>query len=83
MISLLLNIIFASAFTLIIKWVQVRQREDICTVGPINYIVAAVLIAPQILRAGCSTRSGSGNLRGTGTGRKTSPRLRLAPPSGG
>ena len=36
---------FASAFTLIIKWVQVRPRENICTVGPINYIVAAVLIA--------------------------------------
>lgn len=45
--SLLFNILFSSAFTLIIKWVQVRQREDLFTVGPINYITAAVLIAPQ------------------------------------
>lgn len=47
MIYLALNILFSSAFTLIIKWVHVRQREDIITVGPINYITAAVLISPQ------------------------------------
>lgn len=47
MFYLICNVLFASAFTLTIKWVHVRQREDIITVGPINYIVAALLIAPQ------------------------------------
>lgn len=41
MFYLLLNVVFASAFTLIIKWVQVRKQEDIVTVGAVNYIVAA------------------------------------------
>lgn len=45
--SLLLNIVFSTAFTLIIKWVQARRCEDILTVGPINYITAAVLISPR------------------------------------
>ena len=49
MIYLALNILFSSMFTLIIKWVHVRQREDIVTVGPINYITAAVLILPWFL----------------------------------
>lgn len=49
MIYLALNILFSSAFTLIIKWVQVRGREDIVTVGPINYVTAAVLITPSFL----------------------------------
>lgn len=47
MFYLICNVIFASAFTLCIKWVQVRQREDIITVGPINYITAALLILPE------------------------------------
>ncbi|MFK7819805.1 MAG: EamA family transporter [Planctomycetaceae bacterium] len=47
MIYLVLNILFSSAFTLFIKWVTVRKEEDIITVGPINYITAACLIAPQ------------------------------------
>lgn len=50
MISLLFNILFSSAFTLIIKWVHVRRREDILTVGPINYITAALLISPQFFQ---------------------------------
>lgn len=50
MIFLLFNILFSSAFTLIIKWVHFRRREDILTVGPINYITAALLIAPQFFR---------------------------------
>ena len=47
MFYLTCNVLFSTAFTLIIKWVHVRQREDIITVGPINYITAAMLIAPQ------------------------------------
>ena len=31
---------------LFIKWAQVRETEDVVTIGTINYIVAAVLIAP-------------------------------------
>lgn len=50
MLFLLLNVVFASSFTLIIKWVQVRDREDIITVGAINYIVAAVWILPEFLQ---------------------------------
>jgi drug/metabolite transporter (DMT)-like permease len=46
MLYLLLNIVFASTFTLCIKWVQVREREDILIVGAINYLVAAALILP-------------------------------------
>jgi len=49
MIFLLLQVIFASAFTLFIKWTQVRGREDVITVGAINYIVAAVCILPVFL----------------------------------
>jgi drug/metabolite transporter (DMT)-like permease len=47
MIYLALNILFSSAFTLFIKWVTVREKEDIITVGPINYIAAALFISPQ------------------------------------
>ena len=50
MLFLLFNVVFASAFTLIIKWVQVREREDIITVGAINYIVAAVWILPEFIQ---------------------------------
>lgn len=50
MIPLLFNILFSTSFTLIIKWVQGRRREDIFTVGPINYISAAVLITPRFFR---------------------------------
>ena len=51
MIFLILNILFASAFMLFIKWAQVREREDVVTIGTINYIVAAVLIAPFFFSA--------------------------------
>ena len=50
MIYLLLNIVFASAFMLIIKWVQDREREDVVTVGAINYISACLLILPGFLQ---------------------------------
>lgn len=43
MINLFGHIVFASAFTLCLKWVQTRRNEDIVTVGAINYITAAVL----------------------------------------
>lgn len=43
--------VFASAFTLIIKWVQVRKCENVVTVGAINYIVAAVWSVPLCLQS--------------------------------
>lgn len=52
MIFLLLNVIFGSAFMLTIKWVQVRDREDIIRVGAINYIVAAIWILPEMIQVG-------------------------------
>ena len=47
MIYLFGHIVFASAFTLALKWVQMRRREDIVSVGAINYITAALLIFPR------------------------------------
>ena len=49
MIYLLLNIVFGSSFILILKWVQVREREDSITVGCINYVTAAIATAPVVL----------------------------------
>lgn len=49
MIYLLLQIVFASSFTLLIKWAHVRDREDVITIGAINYIVAAVAVLPFFL----------------------------------
>ena len=49
MVFLALNIVFASSFMLCIKWVQLRQREDLLTVGVLNYIVAAILVLPEYL----------------------------------
>ncbi len=46
MLYLLLQIVFASSFTLCIKWAQVRDREHVITIGAINYIVAALVILP-------------------------------------
>jgi drug/metabolite transporter (DMT)-like permease len=51
MLYLLLNIVFGTAFTLCIKWVQNRNREDIITVGAINYIVALVCMLPEYLQS--------------------------------
>jgi len=49
-IYLVFNVIFASAFMLSIKWVQVRNREDIITVGALNYIVAMMVLAPEFVQ---------------------------------
>lgn len=49
MIYLLFQIVFASAFTLFIKWAHVREREDVISIGAINYIVAAIIILPVFL----------------------------------
>lgn len=46
MIYLLGHIVFASAFTLCLKWIQTRGRQDVVSVGAINYITAALLIFP-------------------------------------
>jgi drug/metabolite transporter (DMT)-like permease len=48
LIYLLLHIVFASAFTLIIKWSQQRKVDDV-VVGAINYIAAAVVTLPAFL----------------------------------
>lgn len=51
MIYLLLHIVFASAFTLIIKWSQLRKVDDVVVVGAINYIAAAIASLPAFLLA--------------------------------
>ncbi|MDP6445255.1 MAG: DMT family transporter [Pirellulaceae bacterium] len=51
MFHLILNVIFASTFILCIKWVQNREREDILSVGAINYIVAAIWISPEFFQS--------------------------------
>lgn len=40
-----LYVAFSSIFTLCIKWIHVRGKEDVITSGLINYIVAAMIIA--------------------------------------
>lgn len=49
---LLLHIVFASAFTLAIKWSQNRGKENIVTIGAINYIIAAIAIVPEFVQSG-------------------------------
>ncbi len=65
MIYLLGHIVFASAFTLGLKWVQMRGRENVVTVGAINYITAALLIFPRF-HAVTSTSSVDTAAVGTG-----------------
>ena len=55
MIYLVCYVIFSSIFTLCIKWVHVRGKEDIITAGAINYIVAALIIAPWFVIDGQQT----------------------------
>ena len=59
MIYLFLQAVFSSCFGLLIKWVGNRNRaavpmvnkaEDIFVVGAINYIVAAIAIAPEFFQ---------------------------------
>ena len=45
MIYLILNIFLSSFFVLWVKWVQSRRREDIISVGVVNYLVAGVMSA--------------------------------------
>lgn len=59
MVYLALNIVFASSFTLCIKWVQTRQREDMLTVGMVNYLVGALLTLPEYLVSGHSGTTGA------------------------
>lgn len=54
-IYLTLFVVFSSIFTLCIKWVHVRGKEDIVTAGAINYIVAALIIAPWFVLDGQQT----------------------------
>ncbi|MDC3224994.1 DMT family transporter [Mariniblastus sp.] len=57
MIYLILQVVFASAFTLFIKWAQIRRQENVITIGAINYIVAAVSIIPVFLFSNLSPDS--------------------------
>lgn len=50
-----LYVVFSSLFTLCIKWVHVRGKEDIITVGAINYIVAVLIIGPWFVLDGQQT----------------------------
>jgi len=68
MVYLILNILFASSFTLCIKWVQTRQREDMLTVGMINYVVAAALTSPEFLADGVSAPDTNAVLTGSAMG---------------
>ena len=52
MIFLILQVVFASLFGLVIKWVQNRNVENIVAIGCINYITAAVSILPFWLQRG-------------------------------
>ncbi len=49
MFYLALNVVFGSAFMLILKWVQSHSRADILTIGAINYIAACAWITPEVL----------------------------------
>jgi drug/metabolite transporter (DMT)-like permease len=64
MMYLLLNVVFASGFMLLIKWASVRGREDILTIGPVNYVVAAVLIAPFFFTSPAGTLTVAAALTG-------------------
>lgn len=64
MVYLILNILFASSFTLCIKWVQTRQREDMLTVGMINYVVGAALTFPEFYSTGVDVPDSTAILTG-------------------
>jgi drug/metabolite transporter (DMT)-like permease len=68
MVYLILNILFASSFMLCIKWVQTRQREDMLTVGMINYVVGAALALPEFYAAGVSSPDSMAMLTGGSMG---------------
>ncbi|MEL7499950.1 MAG: EamA family transporter [Planctomycetota bacterium] len=44
--SLILHVVFSSAFTLLLKMAQMRKREHVVTIGAINYILAAIVAIP-------------------------------------
>ncbi len=68
MIFLVANIVCASLFALCIKWVELRQREDIVTVGMINYIAAAVISLPEFLQLAEANRTTAAFLIGATNG---------------
>ena len=57
MIFLIANIVCASLFALCIKWVEYRQREDIITVGMINYIAAAFISLPEYFQTSAADKT--------------------------
>ena len=62
MIYLVLQIIFSSAFTLIIKWAQIRGREDVIAIGAVNYIAAALALLPFVFQIDFSATSANSRL---------------------
>lgn len=44
--DLVMNVVFGSAFVLCIKWAQRLKNADPLVAGPINYIVAGILMVP-------------------------------------
>lgn len=48
---LILQIVFSSAFTIVIKWSQTRDRGNIVTIGAVNYVVAAIAVIPEFVRS--------------------------------
>lgn len=52
LIFLVLQIVFSSVFTLVIKFAQGRQKEDVVTIGCVNYLTGAVLALPFWLSRG-------------------------------
>ncbi|QEG20213.1 hypothetical protein [Mariniblastus fucicola] len=52
---LTLFVISSSIFGLCIKWVHVRGKEDIVSVGAINYIAAALIMGAWCLLDGNQT----------------------------
>ena len=68
MVFLLFHILFASSFTLLIKFAQQRTAVDVVTVGAINYIVAALAILPVFVTTNPTPISGVALMTGGAMG---------------
>lgn len=68
MLDLLAHVIFASSFTLWIKWAQQRSTADVVTIGAINYIVAALCLLPFFWAQNPAPVSGAALVTGSSMG---------------
>ena len=68
LIFLIANIVCASLFALCIKWVEYREKEDIVTVGMINYIVAALISLPEYFQTSAADKTTNAFLTGATNG---------------